>query len=166
MNDNKQLTCNEICHKAGYCKLLKENFMHDEDLRQMFANNCLQKEIQSFHESMPLTEEQERIVKILGQHGGDLWRKNEFRRIYFDRAVIMKFGRLRLERYGTGNIFKATLRGERITNSEAYRYCGELNQGKFYYDLVKGGFHIERVKLNYAESMVEGFLEKMQSLIM
>src|SRR5690606_12460905 len=63
--------------------------------------------------------------------GGKLWEKGNMRRIYLNDLVEL-YG-LRLEHYNTGNIFRAELDGEKISNNSARQIVSMLKMGKLWY---------------------------------
>ena len=74
------------------------------------------------------------IIKTLEENGGKLWEKESMRRVYFNAETALN---MEISRYKTGNINHASINGESISNSEAYR---ALNC-KFWFDLTDGKFH-------------------------
>jgi len=74
----------------------------------------------------------EKLVKI----GGSEWKKNEMHRVYFN-DFSERLG-LHVQLYNTGNISGATLNGEHISNSEAKKIIGRLNELKVWYDMTTG----------------------------
>lgn len=66
---------------------------------------------------------------------GNLWEKHGHSRVYFDSGDVLSFGGLSTQRYKTGNISGATLKGESISNSEARKIGEVAHSYKIYYDL-------------------------------
>ena len=94
----------------------------------------------------------EKLVKI----GGSEWKKNQMHRVYFN-DFSERLG-LHVEHYNTGNISGATLNGERISNSEAKRIIGRLNELKVWYDMTTG-------KLMFKNDATEGVTEEERKII-
>lgn len=76
------------------------------------------------------------IITKLVEIGGSEWKKNEMHRVYFN-DFSERLG-LHVDRYNTGNISGATLNGQHISNSEAKRIIGRLNELKVWYDVTTG----------------------------
>ena len=97
--------------------------------------------------------DEQTIIKVLTEAGGNLWEKNGKRRIYFSASTVMG---LDVNRYGTGNISGADIKGERISNSEARR----IMDCKFFYDVIDGKFYssnTERLHTKANEAKKEFF---------
>ena len=90
-----------------------------------------------------LTRPQEKKVELtietLVAIGGNRWTKNGYDRIYFNNWA--RFIDLEIERYKTGNIYSASLRGEPISNAEARRLLGAVT--KVYWDAADGQIHVK-----------------------
>jgi hypothetical protein len=71
----------------------------------------------------------ETIQKLIEDDSHNLWEKYNKKRLYLDFAKIIN---LQVDRYNTGNISSASLEGEKISNSKAYKYI----QGKAFIDLL------------------------------
>lgn len=80
-------------------------------------------------------------VKILEGQGGNLWEKNGMRRVYFDSETVLARAGFSVDRYNTGNICSAELKGAKISNSEARRIEGCFSAKKFWFDLTDQKFH-------------------------
>ena len=65
--------------------------------------------------------------------GGKEWVKGDMHRVYFDNPSAL-IG-LETESYKTGNIKSATLKGEKISNSQAYKLID-----KIYFDIKNNEF--------------------------
>ncbi len=76
------------------------------------------------------------IAARLTALGGNRWTKGSEDRIYFDRETIAELGGLRTQRYRSGNISSATLRGDSISNRAA-RDLIESMPKTAYYDLAR-----------------------------
>ncbi len=77
-------------------------------------------------------------IETLKKIGGREWTKNGMHRIYFNDLPAL-YG-LKCEYYNTGNIRKATLDGEYISNSGARRLSTTLDLGKLWYDVPTGKY--------------------------
>lgn len=73
------------------------------------------------------------VIEALQQLGGKEWIKDEFHRIYFNN--LEKLYGLDCQYYKTGNIARASLNGEPISNSEARRILGCLCDLKVWFDV-------------------------------
>lgn len=74
------------------------------------------------------------IIRVLKEEKcGKLWEKGNMRRVYFDPTLVLDMD---ISYYKTGSISSATIAGERISNSEAYR----CKMAKFYFDIAKDKF--------------------------
>lgn len=72
-------------------------------------------------------------IEKLKKIGGSEWIKNEHHRIYFNNLPEL-FG-LTCSYYKTGNIFSATLDGEKISNGRAREIETILRFGKIWYNV-------------------------------
>lgn len=80
------------------------------------------------------------LVEKLIELGGNRWQKGGHDRIYLDSKTLAEAIGLEAETYKTGNICSATLKGEKISNSEAGRIYGALGGANLYYDCSKDKF--------------------------
>lgn len=108
---------------------------------------------------------------ILEENGGKYWEKQTeqglLKRVYFSRDVIMTGIGLDVEYYHSGNISRATLDGQKISNSEAGRILAYLNE-KFYYDLIKARFHYPASRRGYDNlvgTWMETILDEMETAL-
>lgn len=84
--------------------------------------------------------------------GGKLWEKHGHRRVYFNNLVEL-YG-LELEYYNTGNIYRASLDGECISNRSAREYVWDLRNGKLWYDLNTGEFASRDMDQDMADRLI------------
>jgi hypothetical protein len=77
------------------------------------------------------------VASRLEALGGTRWTKGPEDRVYFDRDTIAKIGGMRVQRYRSGGISGATLRGSKIGNSAANDIIYAMPKTA-YYDLVRG----------------------------
>lgn len=109
------------------------------------------------------------VIKVLESNGGKLWEKGEMRRVYFDYGVILSHAGLDTGHYNTGNISSATLKGEKISNSEAKRIIGAFVSCKFWYDVNDGSFYHKDIYGDYERSpyryMAKEFFAAIKALI-
>lgn len=87
----------------------------------------------------PQEKKMELTIETLVAIGGNRWTKNGYDRVYFNNWA--RFIDLEIERYKTGNIYSASLRGEPISNSEARRLLGAIT--KVYWDAADGQIHVK-----------------------
>lgn len=92
-------------------------------------------------------------IKALEAKGFSRWQKNGHDRLYINSS---HFG-LECSYYNTGNISSASLNGEPISNSEAYR----IKSVKAYVDVKTGKLHIAGGRCN----SVDEIRETLQALI-
>lgn len=97
----------------------------------------------TFSESLKEAWKIEKMTTI-----GNLWEKYGKRRIYFDQETLLDMFKIKIESYKSGNISYASLNGEKISNSEGYRWLGSTSS--VYFDLISGKFygtgsHVEEV---------------------
>lgn len=85
--------------------------------------------------------------------GGKLWHKGTMRRIYFNDLHEV-YG-LATERYNTGNIYKATLDGEKLSNNSARMILSELRFGKCWYDTADRRFYTKGMSENTSTRLLE-----------
>ena len=81
---------------------------------------------------------------------GSRWQKGGNDRIYFNQEFIFKAIGLRMSFYKSGNVSSASLNGEEISNGEAKRIWGRINDSKIWYDVLEGKF-LSTGKLTEAE---------------
>jgi hypothetical protein len=84
---------------------------------------------------------------------GSEWRKNGMHRIYINNLTHL-FG-LELDHYKTGNIAAASLRGQRISNTQAAKIEGRLCTAKVWYDVATGKFHGQNLSADDFACIVE-----------
>lgn len=81
-----------------------------------------------------MKETEKTTAEKLEALGIEAWERGDMKRYYInDDALEAVFG-LRIGRYNTGNISSASLNGEPISNSRAYKLMGR----KIFFDAVKG----------------------------
>ena len=78
-------------------------------------------------------------VETMTAIGGSRWQRGDKDRVYLNDWA--RFIGLEIDHYKTGNISYATLGGEKISNSEAYRLGGAIY--KVYFDVADGKVHIQ-----------------------
>lgn len=66
--------------------------------------------------------------------GGNRWQRGDKDRVYFNN--IHQLMGLELSHYGTGNISSATLGGEHVSNTRAYKLAGAIH--KIWFDAADG----------------------------
>ena len=93
------------------------------------------------------------IQKLIEDDAHNLWEKYNKKRLYLDFAKIIN---LQVDRYNTGNISSASLEGEKISNSKAYKYI----QGKAFIDL-----NSNKLECQYMHSEIVELLENELSQI-
>jgi len=76
------------------------------------------------------------IIRI----GGREWRKGDLHRVYIHTEVWMDLVGLKIERYRSGRIARAWLRGEKISNNKAYALVAGAQ--KVYLDVRAGLLYI------------------------
>lgn len=77
-------------------------------------------------------------IKTLIAIGGNEWIRSEKHRIYFNQ--IAEIYGLKCSYYKTGNMSKATLNGEHISNSKARKLLSTIESGKVWFDVKTGEF--------------------------
>ena len=109
----------------------------------------------------------EQIVEKLTAAGGKLWQKNGSSRIYFDYNLVLERAGFSANRYGSGNISSATLKGESISNSEAKRIVNAVYSRKFWYDLDDGKFYTKDFMKPdpYYQPMTDNFFSHLRDMI-
>lgn len=96
----------------------------------------------------------EQITKILDKNGVEYgrWQKGSMDRIYINNArdIYMKAIGLELDYYNTGNLARATLNGERISNAEGRRQMlvSSMYGGKCWINLEDGSVHTKNYDQN------------------
>jgi len=75
------------------------------------------------------------LASRIRQLGGKRWQKNGNDRYYFNNISVL--GGIKTDRYKTGNISSATLRGRHLSNSAAGEMMDYINRSKVYYDAKK-----------------------------
>ena len=97
--------------------------------------------------------------------GGQLWEKNQMRRVYFNNLADI-FG-LECSYYKTGNISSASVDGEVIANGRANEIAGSLSYGKIWYDLSDSKWHykIQGNRTYSAEKMAEKIIARLKAKI-
>lgn len=78
-------------------------------------------------------------VETMTAIGGNRWQRGDKDRVYINDWA--RFIGLETDHYNTGSISYATLNGEKISNSEAYRLGGAVY--KVYFDNTDGKVHIQ-----------------------
>ena len=74
-------------------------------------------------------------LELAIQMGGNEWQKDEKHRVYFNSVQArMKLYNIECSFYKTGNISSASMNGEHISNSKAYKYLDAITVP--YYDVV------------------------------
>lgn len=71
--------------------------------------------------------------------GGNRWQRGDMDRVYLNDWA--GFTGLEVTRYNSGNIWAASLHGDKISNSEADRILGAVR--KVYFDAADGKCHIQ-----------------------
>lgn len=80
---------------------------------------------------------------------GSEWHRDDKHRIYFN-DLPSRYG-LRVTRYKTGRISRASLNGEAISNNKADKLWDTLTLGKLWWDVPTGAFQSQRLP----EAMVQ-----------
>jgi len=75
-------------------------------------------------------------IQKLTEAGGNRWQKNGFDRVYLSKKMICDMIGLEIATYKTGNICSASLDGEKISNSKAYKILDSMH--KVWYDVTTG----------------------------
>lgn len=88
--------------------------------------------------------------------GGSLWTKGSHRRVYFNNLAELAYPTLELTFYGTGNISSASLDGERISNSAAYRLLNAVRYSKVWWDSADAQFHGREISQHAFDAVVAG----------
>lgn len=78
-------------------------------------------------------------IETMTAIGGNRWQRGDKDRVYLNDWA--RFIGLEIDHYKSGNISYATLNGEKISNSEAYRLGGAVY--KVYFDNTDGKVHIQ-----------------------
>lgn len=100
----------------------------------------------------------ERLVAV----GGNLWERGEMKRVYFNNLEEL-YG-LELDHYNTGNISRAKVDGEKISNNSARQLSYELRSGKVWFDLVAGEFGTKGLSDKVAAKLIERITEKVETV--
>lgn len=79
------------------------------------------------------------MVKRLVEIGGNRWQKGSMDRVYFND--LARWYGLEVTLYNTGNVFRAWLDGERISNSRAREILNDLAGAKIWFDVNDGRFY-------------------------
>jgi len=79
------------------------------------------------------TIRREMTVESMLEIGGTRWTKGGHDRVYLDWSKLVG---LEVEHYRTGNISYAEYKGERISNSQAYQMCSQID--RVWFDCVTG----------------------------
>lgn len=103
-------------------------------------------------------------VKRLVAAGGKLWEKGGKSRLYFNNLDAL-YG-LKVTRRKSGTISSATLDGEEISNGEATRLLGVLNETKIWYDLTdhKFYFRVPGSSRYDMDAMANGLIQKIKEV--
>jgi hypothetical protein len=86
---------------------------------------------------------------------GKLWEKGEYKRIYFNRGLLMVTMGIEVEFYKTGNLASCHISDERISNCKGKKLMARLDNVKCFYDLVKSEFVCDDAEI--LESVEEWF---------
>lgn len=78
--------------------------------------------------------------------GGNLWERDNMRRIYLNRDTVLAIIGLEVTFYKTGNVSNAALNGEPLSNGRASRYVNDFIYGKVWFDLNDGKFYTKNTK--------------------
>ena len=84
------------------------------------------------------------MIRRLTDAGGRRWQKGAMDRVYFNADAIMELIEFCVSYYKTGNVCSASIAGDRISNSSARQYLGDLENSKFWVDLADGSIHVKR----------------------
>ena len=97
-------------------------------------------------------------AQVASKLGGNLWEKGGHERVYFPQEKKQSILGLDIDRYGTGNIRKATLNGEKISNSQAGRILSSVNNA--YYDIKSKTFNYRETGREEIDSHVNKSFKK------
>lgn len=90
------------------------------------------------------------VIERLEAYGAKRWQSGDDDRLYFSEQVKRDALQLELLFYGTGNVSKAYLRGDAISNREGRRLMNALRETRAYLDLKTGEIasHTRHAKLS------------------
>lgn len=100
-------------------------------------------------------------VEKLKSIGGNEWIKGDMHRFYFSN--LEECIDLKIERFGTGNIFRAVYEGKEISNRSARTIIDDLNMTKVWFDIKENKFSFKGIR-EYAETAIEFLTKKMSEV--
>lgn len=93
---------------------------------------------------------------------GSLWQKDGKSRIYINDLPTL-YG-LSVQRYKTGNVQGATLRGQKLSNTKADKLLTTLTLGKVYFDLEDGQFHGQGLSQSDFDYLVTAIRSRLEAI--
>jgi len=102
------------------------------------------------------------VVSNMVAIGGREWIKNEMHRVYFNLDVTVPALGLVLSFYNTGNISRALLNGETISNCEATRILHSID-GKIWYDVKSDKWYSQGVSSQYSHDIIAGIKSRLST---